>query len=152
MAVKFKTKQQKNEEPQYSTSLSEVSTALGVVDKLGELNRLIQLQMAAVKPLQEKYKELEKELLDKLLSDQPELGGELFGEKYRVKYSKKAEKTEITSMDRVVEILEVIEPGLFVELAKVGITDLRDYMTPAQLEECTKTELSGKRRLIFKEL
>ena len=57
----------------------------------------------------------------------------------------KANSTKITDKERAIEILQNLGDGIILELVKFGITDLRTYLTPSELEEVVITTRSGKR-------
>jgi hypothetical protein len=61
-------------------------------------------------------------------------------------------KREIQDKDRLVEILEGIEEGLPLKLAKFLLGDVDKYLTQAQQEEVVKTEYTGVRRVSAKEV
>lgn len=108
-----------------------------------------------IEPLQAKLKELQ--LKRKPLEDEARgIGDEHFkkdekvmmnGEKACYELSAKSNTTEITDKESVRDELEKVEPGLFITLANVGITELRKYLTPKVLEKVTETFRSGTRKL-----
>lgn len=67
-----------------------------------------------------------------------------------VKVTKAADQTVIVAHMRAVgELLEAIKPGLFWDLAKVGITDLRQHLTEQQMQSISQTEPTGARLISF---
>lgn len=56
----------------------------------------------------------------------------------------KGNSTEVVDKEK---ILELLGRDNFMALVKFSITDLREYLTKAQFDECTKTARTGKRSL-----
>ncbi len=119
-----------------------------IVDQLGELEGKIEKMAAKLKPLNDKYSELATELLTMMDAELAvNEGTKVKGEFFIAEISEKGKSTDITDMDKVAEILEQVEEGLFMNLVKVNLGDIRKYMTPKQLELCTAEKQIGKRRI-----
>ena len=118
------------------------------IDQIGELQAKLEPLEDQIQPITAEIAKLKKTVLE--YTDEaypPEEKTTLYGDEYSVEWSAKGNATDITDMEAVQEILESVEEGLFLILAKVGITDLKKYMTPKQLEKCTETVRRNARRL-----
>lgn len=105
------------------------------------------IEEAGLKSLQTEIADLEKELLaeaDILL--EPEEKRVING----VEIGAKGNQTTISDIIKVAEILTKQSPTLFFEVANPSITELRRYMTPQELEQCTETKATRKRTLRIK--
>lgn len=153
MTVKIVTKKSKQAlAPELTTDVhvgGELSGCADQIDRMGGLEQEIKPLLEKLKPLQDEYSKLGGEI--QVYLDEAEITaeavGQLFGLLYYAEYGKKADSTTVTDKEKVVELLENIEPGLFTKLADVGITKLRQYLTPDQLKECTETKTEGKRKI-----
>lgn len=69
-----------------------------------------------------------------------------------LEFSPKGKATDVTDMKGAAKMLEGVKKGLVMDLVKLGIGDLRKYLTPEQVEEVTKEEYRNARRIKVIEL
>lgn len=62
----------------------------------------------------------------------------------QLEFSAKGEASTITDLEKAKKLLGT---ATFMKIAKIGITDLRAYLTPPEFAEVTKTERTGTRRI-----
>ena len=74
----------------------------------------------------------------------PETGLTLYGNKHDVVLGPKGNQTDVVNTAKAAEFLGF---ELFVELAKLSVTDLKKYLTPDQFEKVTKVNPKRKRRV-----
>jgi hypothetical protein len=74
----------------------------------------------------------------------PDLPLAIHGHEHSIEVGAAPKAVTDVNLDKVIEILGV---EAFLKIAKVGITDLRKYLTPEQFEEACTEELSGTRRI-----
>lgn len=117
------------------------------VDELGELELKMEPLLAKLAPMQKRQGEL-KSLIVEFADNNNDAADKvsIYGEEFVVNCAAKGNSTLITDLHKAHDILEDIEEGLFMILAKVGITDLKKYMTPSQLKLVTETVRTTKRK------
>lgn len=64
----------------------------------------------------------------------------------KIEFSAVPNKTEVTDKEKLVEVVEQEEEGLFARLANITLTDLKKYLSAKQIEKFTDTIRKGKRR------
>lgn len=126
--------------------ISSTSVEQSKLDKLTRQYKAIKAELNAIleqaKPLQAELAEVEAKLLaeaDDVMepSEKQVVNG--------VEIGAKGKQVSVTDNIKVAELLTKQSPTLFFELAKPGLTELRKYLTPDELKQCTKTEHSRKR-------
>ncbi len=115
-----------------------------MVDELGALDDFLKSISTKIK----RHEELNKTIAakgDEILK--PEETLVVAGEKYAVELGAKGNETKLKDgeLTFIESLLNDIEPGLFLKLAKVGITDLRKYLTPQQMKLVSDTKRTKKR-------
>lgn len=128
----------------------ESGTVLSEVDKAAELERQISRYKADLKVLEGQYKPIQERLMTE--ADErfgPEEYGQLEGEEFFVQLGMKAKVTEVVDKEQLFYAMEAIKPGLFFELCKIGLTDIRKYLSEDQLEDILEESRSGKRKMNF---
>jgi len=135
-------------------SVAEVGVHLAEqVDQLGELKDQIDKLNKKLEPLQEQFDSIKKELMEWVNKNVPaDKKEQLVGEIYEALFGMRSLKTEITDKEKAFELLNKIEPGLAMKLAKFNITDLKAYLTPDELSKCVKQERTGHRTLKLKRI
>jgi len=71
-------------------------------------------------------------------------GLNLFGTNIELQFGQKANSTEITDLALAKKLLG---NETFLKIASIGIGDLKAYLTPEELAQCTKTERTGNRSM-----
>lgn len=152
MPIKYVQKQKPKAQPKVEV-VDQAVELEEMVDTLGELKAKIDPLKAQLDPLVKAYNNAEAALLAIVDEEfDAAVKAEVVGTKYAVKAGPKAKATVVTDLESAATILEEIEDGLFMLLAKVGITDLRKYMTPDQFEAVTSTDRTGKRKVSVENL
>lgn len=121
-----------------------------VVDEFLALDAKLKKHAAKVADDQARYDELKKQivaLVDETTDAEKDVvlvGAEQTG---KIEVSEKTMQTTLTDIDAAKKFMG---KDTFFKVAKIGVGDLKDYLTPEQREQCTKTERSGSRRLKIK--
>jgi hypothetical protein len=125
--------------------LSQDIIAPEVVDEFARDALRLAKKMEKIAPLKKSVEGQEKAILatvDDVVN--PTTGLTLFGDEHDVVLGPKGNKTEVINTAKAAELLGF---DLFVELAKLSITDLNKYLTPDQVAEVTKKSPKNKRRV-----
>ncbi len=119
-----------------------------VVDSAGMVFSKIQSLKAQLKPLEAEYAKLMADLggAGVVTTASADKAVYMMGLTHQVEFAAVPNKTEIVKPLKVLEILSNINEDLPAALMKWGITDLKMYLTPAEMDEVTVTERAGKRR------
>lgn len=151
MAVTIKQKEKpkaKTKGKAKAKAVSNLHEAEELVDAIGLIQEQMKPLQEALAPLTKQYSKLNTDLLEIVDKEfAAESKTTLVGENYSAEVGAKGNSTIITDMEQAQKTLEQVEEGLFLLLAKVGITELRQYLTPKQLEKITETNRTGKRRV-----
>lgn len=67
------------------------------------------------------------------------------GNDYATYISAKGNVSTLTNKNLAMAMLQGVKDGLYLELAKVSITDLKAYLTPQQFETIVSTQRTGNR-------
>lgn len=116
-----------------------------VVDEFAEDALRYAKKMEKLAPLKKSVEGQEKAILatvDDVVD--PETGLTLYGHKHDVVLGPKGNQTDVVNTAKAAEFLGF---ELFVELAKLSVTDLKKYLTPDQFEKVTKVNPKRKRRV-----
>lgn len=116
-----------------------------VVDEFAEDALRYAKKMEKLAPLKKSVEGQEKAILatvDDVVD--PETGLTLYGNKHDVVLGPKGNQTDVVNTAKAAEFLGF---ELFVELAKLSVTDLKKYLTPDQFEKVTKVNPKRKRRV-----
>lgn len=136
--------------PQTSTAHGPlISNFAHLIDKLGEMQPEHDKRAKKIKELEDadkEYGKLRKELCELLetVASGPFEPVEQYGEHYKVEAGPAAAQRFVTDMAKVRELLE---DAVFMQLAKVNITDLDKYMTPPQLEQVTDVKPGARKKI-----
>lgn len=121
-----------------------------IVERMYEIKSLIDKFEGKILPYREEYGVLLTQVTEwakqNVGEDQKAV---IAGKGYTFKITKPKESTVITDIEGVKNKLEEIQPGLFIKLATVGITELKTYLSEAELKEVTEKKL-GNRTFQFK--
>ena len=115
------------------------------IDEFARLSRKLAAKEEKIAPLKKSVAEMEKGILgavDAVVA--PHVGIDLQGEENELKLGPKGKRAEVTDIELVFDMLG---KELFLKLAKIGITDLKAYLTPDQVEAVTASEFKTKRRV-----
>lgn len=116
-----------------------------VVDEFAEDALRYAKKMEKLAPLKKSVEGQEKAILatvDDVVD--PETGLTLYGNKHDVVLGPKGNQTDVVDTAKAAEFLGF---ELFIELAKLSVTDLKKYLTPDQFEKVTKVNPKRKRRV-----
>lgn len=116
-----------------------------VVDEFAEDALRYAKKMEKLAPLKKSVEGQEKAILatvDDVVD--PATGLTLYGNKHDVVLGPKGNQTDVVNTAKAAEFLGF---ELFVELAKLSVTDLKKYLTPDQFEKVTKVNPKRKRRV-----
>lgn len=130
----------------------EQKVPLKVVDDYAKLSMKIDELMKPVQPFIDKLEEMEKSILaqvDEVIAADAEIV--LDGQKFQLELSKKGARTSVTDIKGIMKKLEGVKVGLFMELAKINIGDLKKYLPANTVEEFCTTEHVNKRRVTVKQ-
>ena len=147
MAVKYKKagpKAKVKVKPPKSQAKQSKDELVGLVESFGVLDS----QVKSFKPVIDEHKKV-KDLIQTKLDDQydKDENAMIEGVVYTLSAGMKGNTTKVTDLYRVREILDSISPDLFMKLASIKITDLKKYLTEAQMKEVTEVTRSGSRSL-----
>lgn len=99
-----------------------------------------------IKAIDKKMKPLRSELethVDEHTKEDEELA--LKSQDYIAAFGAKGNTTSVTSVQKVFQMLEAIEEGLAWQIMSFGITEMKKYLTPAQLEKVTDVKRTKAR-------
>lgn len=116
-----------------------------VVDEFAEDALRLAKKMEKLAPLKKSVEGQEKAILatvDDVVD--PTVGLTLYGDKHDVVLGKKGDQTDVVNVAKAAEFLGF---DVFVQLAKLSVTDLKQYLTPDQFAEVTKKTAKRKRRV-----
>ncbi|MCK5788771.1 MAG: hypothetical protein KAH32_07220 [Chlamydiia bacterium] len=119
-----------------------------LVASMAALEERIKPMLKRLAPLQKSYDATKAKLIK--LSDEmyePSEKGTFEFDGVVCEIGQKDNSTKITDKERAIEILQSLGEGVVLELVKFGITDLRTYLTPSEIEEVTMTSRTGKRSI-----
>lgn len=141
MAVKIVSKKVRSAEALAEVVIVEPE----VVDNYATLSAKLAKREESIAPLKKQVDALQAEILgdtDKVVASNVKVT--LQGITHEMQLGMKGNKTELVDAERAFELLGF---ELFLKLAKVSITALKEYMTPEQVAEVTKVERKNKRRI-----
>ena len=141
MAVKFVEKKAQSAE-----ALADSIVQPEVVDEYATLKNKLTKRQDNLKPLAKQVSDLEKGILgatDEVLD--PSVKVTIPGEAFELELGAKGQKTILTDVDKVFEILGF---ETFMKVAKVSVSDLKSYLNPDQLEEVTEIKAGAIKRRV----
>lgn len=124
-----------------------IQKELSIVDNLGTLNIQIATIKLQLKRLEAAKVELESQVLATIEGEKEESELKVNGRDFIATVSAVPFKSELIDKAKALVILERIEPGLAFELCKLGLVDLKKYLTDNQYNLVVSTKRSGKRQI-----
>lgn len=146
MAVKFKTKGKAKTQAKKKTSKAKTGVIDKLVNKLGDLYRVMSPMQDAIKVHQKIWKPLFSEI-STLVDETTDAGKtkSLTTDKYVAAFTAHGNVTSVTDADKAFKLLEGVEKGLAWKLMGFSITELRKYLTPDQFDSITETNRTKAR-------
>ena len=118
-----------------------------LVDLYCSLREVLDPKLAAIKIEQKEFEEVEKELLSAIdQTVKPEDSGVHKTLTYLLSFAAKGKSTSITDKKKIIEILGL---DTYLELSEISITDMKKYLTPAQVALVSKEEHKTKRKVTW---
>ena len=118
------------------------------VDVVGKLDIEIEVVTSKLKALTNLRSGIVSELL--VAVDATTDAGEkalLQGERFALEFGAKTKVATVKDKMALYEELENVKEGLFFDLAKVGVTDIRSYLSKLVIDKVLKEERTGSRRV-----
>lgn len=121
--------------------------ATEIVDKLAILDETIKELKKQLKPFEDKKKELTTKFQDDIDSEYlPDDKDTIKGDNYYCEFGAKSKSTNITDVKKLHELLG---DDVFYEIAKVGIGDIKKYLSLQEQAAVIEEVQEGKRSLKF---
>lgn len=144
MAVTIHKKQTVDVQEQVKDTLVVVEQVDTYAQNLMDINEAVEAVKGLVADNKKAFPELQAHLD---LTTPPDKGGALAGEKFILDFKPHGNQTTVTDAAKAFQLLEKVQKGLAKELMTFSITDLRKYLTPAQLEEVSIMEPKKARQV-----
>ena len=132
-------------------SLKVAAVEADAVDQLQDLycalRQVIDPQAAALKIQQKELAEIEEALLAAIDAEHaPQQAGVRKTPNYLLSFAAKGKQTTITDKKKLIEMIGL---EAYLAIAEISITDMRKYLTAAQVAQVSQEEHKSKRRLTY---